>query len=368
MAAPHHPDADPDGGLSVGLGGSVSRHEPAAAGDRHLPRLLSDVVRRADPRTPRTRARRCQRGDRSRARANRHGGRIDAAPVCRLPGLGSTTGRGSGAALRVPARARRRSARDRGRAPRGADAHDRRTRHAARVRHLAGQVPERLADDGHALHRGLRAALCRRADDCRANEEGVRGCRVVRDIRGADSALRLPGAGADRAGGLFSLDPLRHAVCAARDAGLASLGDPRLEAVFHLLFLRSCRRSVVVSDASADRAARHGGIALRGLWALLSRRAHRCAAYRGAARAAVGRRCGRLRQPRHAAVSRRRPTSGGRPLGHGLPAGPAQRGPVRRKRCRPSADSCQLSEAHCRGWCSACGGAMLRRPSASCRR
>ena len=52
-------------------------------------------------------------------------------------------------------RARRRPARDRGRAPRGADAHDRRTRHAARVRHLARQVPERLADDGHALHRGL---------------------------------------------------------------------------------------------------------------------------------------------------------------------------------------------------------------------
>ena len=51
----------------------------------------------------------------------------------------------------------------------------------------------------------------------------------------------------------------------------------------------------------------------------------------------MGRRCGRLRQPRHAALSRCRPESGSGPLGPGLPAGPAQRRVVRRKRSRPSA-------------------------------
>ena len=85
-----------------------------------------------------------ERGDagdetRPRARANRRGGGADAAGVCDLPGRGSATGRGSGAAVRVPARDRRRPARDRGGAARGADARDRRAGHAARVRDLARQ-------------------------------------------------------------------------------------------------------------------------------------------------------------------------------------------------------------------------------------
>ena len=87
-------------------------------------------------------------------------------------------GRGSGAAVRVPAPARRGPARDRGRPARGVDARDRRAGHAARVRDLAWQVSERRVDDGHALQRVLRAcSIPAGADDRRAAEEAVRGRR-----------------------------------------------------------------------------------------------------------------------------------------------------------------------------------------------
>ena len=140
MAAPHHPDADPDRDLSVGLGGQIPRHQPAVAGDGDLPRLLGDVVRGVDSRAPWPRARKRRRRDGPRARANRYGSRADAAPVCGVPVRGPAIGRGSVAAVRLPARARRGSARDRGGPARGVDARDRRACHAARLRNLAGQV------------------------------------------------------------------------------------------------------------------------------------------------------------------------------------------------------------------------------------
>ena len=53
------------------------------------------------------------------------------------------------------------------------------------------------------------------------------GVAVYAIYAGADSAVRLSGAGADRAGRRVSVDAVRHAVCPARAAGLARAGDPR---------------------------------------------------------------------------------------------------------------------------------------------
>ena len=86
-----------------------------------------------------------------------------------------------------------------------------------------------------------------------------------------------------------------------------------------------------------DRTARYRGSALHDLRAVLSRRTHRRATDAATARTAMGRRRSGPGESRHAALPRRGSAKRGGIVGHGVPAGAAQRRIVRRERGRPSA-------------------------------
>ncbi len=103
------------------------------------------------------------------------------------------------------------------------------------------QVSTRNVDDRVDLQRSLRAAVSARACNRRVAEETVRRYRGTGDLCGADSAVHVSGARANRACRRIAMDAVRHAVCTARSDRLACAGDPQLRTVLHRVVLRARR-------------------------------------------------------------------------------------------------------------------------------
>ena len=226
------------------------------------------------------------------------------------------------------------SARDRGGPARGVDARDRRACHAARRRNLAGQYPSGALTMA-TLFTAFRAALCRGADDRRRLNKSFDGVGLYAIYAAPILLFVFPV--------LARIEPAAASpwLLSARCMLLALLAWRALAIPAPKLFFISAFFALA---AEASWSATHllterllTAVMLYALFGLFYLGVPSPHGERNAARAAVGRRCGRLRQPRHAALSRCRPESGSGPLGPGLPAGPAQRRVVRRKRRRPSA-------------------------------
>ncbi len=111
-------------------------------------------------------------------------------------------------------------------------ARGRRGDHAGRVRHLDRQRTRvarlTMASIFNAIFVVLLSAS---ANDRRAAEEAVRGHCGSGDLCGADSAVRVSGAGANRTRCRVAVDVVRHDVRAARADRLARTGHPRLAAL-----------------------------------------------------------------------------------------------------------------------------------------